>query len=101
MLTTPRPHLARIHRRSRPGLLHNLLRNRTQRRNRRDPPCALPRARTRIMGLLGLLRSHHLARNPRHLLVCDPKYEWRQRGQVHDCRECWTENQFDLDQNCG
>lgn len=86
MLTTSRPHLARIHRRSRPSLLHNLLRNSTQRRNRRHPPRALSRTCTRIMGLLGLLRSHHLARHSSDLLVCDSEYERRERCQVHDRR---------------
>jgi len=82
--TTTRPHLARIPRHSRPSLLHNLLRHRSKRRNRRPPPRPLPRHRARLLGFLGLLHRHRIARHPRHLLVRHSKHERREFRARHD-----------------
>ena len=84
--TTTRPHMARIPRHSRPGLLHNLLRHRPKRRNRRPPPRPLPRHRARLLGFLGLLHRHCFPRHPRHLLVRHPKHERREFRARHDRR---------------
>jgi hypothetical protein len=83
-LTTSRPNMARVPRHSRPRLFHDILRHRLERRHRRNPPRALSRACSRILGFLGLLHRHHIARHPRHLLVRHPKHERRKRNARHD-----------------
>lgn len=75
--------MARIPWHSRPRLLHNLLRHRAKRRNRRPAPRLLPRNRARILGVLGLVPRHHLARRARRLLVRNPKHERRECRARH------------------
>jgi hypothetical protein len=86
ILTTSRPHMARVHRHRSPSLLHHLFRYRSQRRNRRHLPRTVSRACPRIMGVLGVLHRHRITRDSCCLLVRDPEYEWGQRCQMHDCR---------------
>jgi hypothetical protein len=77
-LTPPRSHVARIPWHSRARILHDILRHCAQRRHRRDSPCTLSCPGPRLMGLLGLVHCHHIARHPCHLLVRDPEHERRQ-----------------------
>lgn len=85
-LTTSRSHMARVRRHRSPSLLHHLFCNRSQRCNRRHLPHAVSCSCPRIMGFLGVLHRHRIARNPCCLLVRDPEHEWGQRCQMHDCR---------------
>lgn len=50
------------------------------------------------MGLLGLVRSHHLTRDPRHLLVLNPVHERREYGSCYaggDLAELFDAGEWD------
>jgi hypothetical protein len=86
-LTPPRPNMARIPRHRCPRLHYDILRHRTQRRNRRNPPRPLPRPRPRILGLLGLLHCHYITRHSRRFLVRHSEHERRKCHARHDWRD--------------
>jgi hypothetical protein len=78
--------MARIHRHCRSCLFHHLLRHLAQWCHWCHSPRTLPRHRSCVLGLLGLLHRHHIPRRPRRLLVRYSDYEWSEHSPRHDWR---------------